>query len=473
MIRLPVFILEPRASVMASVAHSLEKDPQVEVFALQTAAEVEQWVHSSVKKAASDQSLLLVYAPDARVLVKHLTVVRSLISRPTLRKIQSVLLLKKEILNDQVKVPGLIQAGFHEVVTDEVSEQTYLAIVLKKVEELKAILAGQKFLVASSLFSYNLSDASESAASGEWDFVSPLGANSKLNYYAYISDEVRTGRATYVRSLPKYWIFVGEKAPSLSIEGPSEGEDWIFVGGEPQCFDKYSLLPSQVQTYLRDFKPSPLSAEQIERRTKKKEKKRAPDFQIEVAAVSAKKRIFENTSGLNEEEKKRAAQVMEALGPISKNVKASRLLEADGVENLGPLGVHAQEPPGPTVSALALAFLASELIRRLNRDEALMKYCAYVSASCGGLHTEVWSESNGVAKCLGTHDGTQGSLEELVPIFAHEAKLYGEQVVGAPIVSLDGTKCLGVLMLRGDGVETVPPEYVSSAGEMLRGFLEG
>lgn len=464
MIRLPVFILEPKSPVMVSVAHTLGKDPQIELFTIQTPAELEQWMHATpTHQIQSDHSLLLVYAPDTRVLVKHLTVVRALLARPSHRKIQPLLILKKDILNAQVKVPDLILAGFQEVVTDEVGEQAYQTLVARKVEALKTITSNREFSVPAPQLS---------ADPGDWDFVSSLGSHGKQNYYIYIADEVRTGRVAYVRALPKYWVFIGEKPPVWSLEGVTESGDWICVGGVPQVFEKYGLLPVQVQAYLRDFKQTPLTAEQVERRVKKKEKKRAPDFQIEMTAVAAKKRIFENTSELTEEEKKRAAQVMEALGPISKSVSASRATEPEGVENLGPSGVHAQEPPGPTVSALALAFLASELMYQASKEQALTKYCAYVSSSCGGLLTEVWAEAGGVSKCLGTSDGSPGSLEELIPIFSDGAKLYGELVVGAPILSLDSARNLGVLMLRGDGVETVPPEYVASAGEMIRGFLE-
>ena len=141
-------------------------------------------------------------------------------------------------------------------------------------------------------------------------------------------------------------------------------------------------------------------------------------------------------------------------------------------------GIFAAEAPGPTLSKLALALLASELIARRGVDlrSRSDRYCAYLLASFGGLRAELWvrnaRDSGDTWVCFGTPDGTAGQFEACVQA---GAGLRTHEALPARIVEIRPAlqDPIGILVIVGRGAQKVDVSYAEAAARFAVGLAFG
>ncbi len=208
----------------------------------------------------------------------------------------------------------------------------------------------------------------------------------------------------------------------------------------------------------------------------------APPFRArtDLAAVQAPA-LAEDTSLDDLEDEAPVAEAGdEAVSAASVDEEPAQEVEKSTAElPSGPQSVAATQPPGPTLSPLALAFLLSELMNREGVDISWMshRYCTYLSASCGGLRAELWvCGANGKAwSCAGTPDQEAGWWEGPASGAAglSQAKTAAGDSVPVLVTQIRaGTSApLGALVLSGQGAEKVDPKYAQAAVRMAYGML--
>lgn len=145
----------------------------------------------------------------------------------------------------------------------------------------------------------------------------------------------------------------------------------------------------------------------------------------------------------------------------------------------GPIAVRAESPSGPTLRPLTIAFLMSELLAKhqMKRTWIAQRYCAYVSSSCGGLRAELWVVQNGEWVCAGTSDENEGrgglaldQVKEGARLRAAEGSSGAVMVAGIAETS-GGGSVVGALLMDGEGIESLLPQYIDAVSQMARGLL--
>ena len=134
----------------------------------------------------------------------------------------------------------------------------------------------------------------------------------------------------------------------------------------------------------------------------------------------------------------------------------------------------ATDPSKPSLGAIALASLISELVMRRDTSGEMIarKYCDYLSKACAGIRTELWVRlAEGPWLCIGTNSGDKGrcALSELERCLAAEAPIAEPGFVGASVHGPSGAR-IGVLVVIGDRAEKVPTPWVAAAAQMTCGL---
>ena len=139
----------------------------------------------------------------------------------------------------------------------------------------------------------------------------------------------------------------------------------------------------------------------------------------------------------------------------------------------------APDPAHPSLSAIALAALMSELVirREMSRPDAARKYCDYVAKASGGMKVELWDRVAFVGDrqwdCVGTDSGAAGSRLDAVEKLKSEPKLIEEGLIVVPIyLTASQGVAGGALVICGTGAERVPMDWVQAAGRMTVGLLK-
>jgi len=137
--------------------------------------------------------------------------------------------------------------------------------------------------------------------------------------------------------------------------------------------------------------------------------------------------------------------------------------------------IFAAEVPGPTLSALALLFLASELVARREGDlrSRCDRYCAYLTASFGGLRAELWIlvPEQGWT-CVGTPDRQPGLYRECARV---GAGLRALKSIPMRIVEVRPSlqDAIGILVIGGRGAQKVDINYAQTAARAAVGLVFG
>jgi hypothetical protein len=150
--------------------------------------------------------------------------------------------------------------------------------------------------------------------------------------------------------------------------------------------------------------------------------------------------------------------------------------------------IFAPEAPGPTLSALALMFLASELIaRRMGtiRDRC-DRYCSYLHASFGGLRVEIWApipaSPDGMGAdsdlvqgwaCVGRSDvASKQRFETVARMGAGIRDCDGEPVFVVEVrPSLQNP--IAMLVVGGNGAQKIDPAYAHVVARAAVGLVLG
>jgi hypothetical protein len=136
-------------------------------------------------------------------------------------------------------------------------------------------------------------------------------------------------------------------------------------------------------------------------------------------------------------------------------------------------GIRAEGPPGPTLSPLALAFLMSELVndRSKSLSQGAERYCAYLSASCGGLQTELWYRGQAGWSCAATSEGVRKVHEAEASSVEQDpaTRFHGSDTLVAA-VRFRGQVC-GALVIHGAGTEGVKSDYAEAAARVACGLV--
>jgi len=252
---------------------------------------------------------------------------------------------------------------------------------------------------------------------GAWEEV--LGPADVQPYYVYVPSVLldSASKAPDVRTLEVYWCFVGVLPPRLDEAG--EALEWVFKGEEPVPYHKFKALPPVVQQYLLNrFAHVDLPAEL-------------------------------------------GGGAMDPAGGGSDS-----LLQID-------------IPVGPVLSPLTLAFLLSELEGRpgMERGELVRKACNYLSASCGGVRTELWVKPDGQEwRCAGSYDGTDGEFVGLIASVGAEPALLENGMVVVPVkvprADYDAPPSGALLMAPGEGVQA-DVQFAAAVGRIFSGLVQG
>jgi hypothetical protein len=125
------------------------------------------------------------------------------------------------------------------------------------------------------------------------------------------------------------------------------------------------------------------------------------------------------------------------------------------------------------LSPLALAFLMSELVsdRTKSLNHGASRYCAYLSASCGGLQVELWSKSATGWTCSATSEGAgKAHAAEASAVDSDPAtRLHGSDTL-VSAVRYKGQVC-GALVIHGNGTDGVKLGYADAAARVACGMV--
>lgn len=293
---------------------------------------------------------------------------------------------------------------------------------------------------------------------GIWEFVYAEPNGDK--YFLYLGVELLNSMAGDVKKFSPYWTYVGRQKPKI-VTRARKGKEWLFTRREPVKVPSFSDLPRTVQTFLleRTQADAEVNAGTGGRAGKARNKA--------LAASSPFNRALE-MSVPADFQKKSWDYVDEAEAQDDPNDFIDR------PDQVGPEGMRAQTP-APSLSPLALAFLISELMGKPGMENQIIleRYCAYVSASSGGLRVEVWINSNSDWVCAATHNGSGGEHTDVAEWESDRLGMSPGNVLIAPVswVRKTNQKLLGALTLSGEEIQLLPTPYAHAAGHMLQGLL--
>ncbi|MGE0616899.1 MAG: hypothetical protein AB7P04_14805, partial [Bacteriovoracia bacterium] len=136
-----------------------------------------------------------------------------------------------------------------------------------------------------------------------------------------------------------------------------------------------------------------------------------------------------------------------------------------------PKELAAPQPPGPSLSPLAIAFLMSELASKpdMNLDKIGVRFCAYLGASCGGIQARLWFKRGAEWACVGSSqpasEDSREWIDQVVAKQISQPQMLTERVFVCPVESD------AYLILNGEGAQLVEGKYLLGVARSLHGYL--
>ena len=232
----------------------------------------------------------------------------------------------------------------------------------------------------------------------------------------------------------------------------------------------------------RDGKPVDPADKKDDTETSNSEEKDPPADSAEATAEKLKKKLAEKES--TPEGSQEAIEA--AQKELAKKSRPEALLEPDSEKDPAeqsaeaPQLVGAKGPPGPSLSPLAIGFLLSELMGRVETEShyIIKRFCDYLAASCGGLRVDVYCGDKDNRQVVSSSVGEEpekdfaSELLKGLDLSGSEAQLIKDkdekQFLVAPVPGANG-----VVLISGDGVEGVEIDYVNAVSGMLKGAVLG
>jgi hypothetical protein len=360
---------------------------------------------------------------------------------------------------------------------------------------------------------------------GEWDYVTEKMNGNK--WFVFVVAGLSRGEIMDAAEIHEYWLYEGREAPELTLNR----KEWIFKDRSPQRYDDFSLLPKAIRDYLKDLEavpdpvapPAPASGgphgdlpskktgpkgEIVESIEGEVEANQPEPFIHGKSQPRAKKKgpngeeIEEIDEGPHEGETGFSGAIRRKLKRLEKDLPEGVIAAVQAVElSLSGSGIGALiessktregqtkrrqkaesdlkgSPDLPGLSPMALGFLVSELLCRVDMDcgWAAGRYCHYLSTALGDLRVEFW--------CLRGSDWIKVAHEGEGEREAQESMPRLESRVGqgeSPVWTVDdGQKVvavrdasgnvLGGLAVTGVNAARVPDAFMDANADILRGL---
>ncbi len=294
---------------------------------------------------------------------------------------------------------------------------------------------------------------------GGWECVGAEGESTGKRY-VFVSAEIESGSLARVEDGAPFWTYLGVQKPSIT----QDRKEFVFRDRRPERLQTFADLATPIQTHLRGRIPAQRvirshlgeTSRTFAKAIRKRVELKGDSVPGAIAAVSAVELAMRPTGT--------------RLGGAESQGAPTRLRD-----------FAASVPPGPTLGPLAIAFLVSEVLssRRLPVREMVRRTCIYLSASCGGLHVEIWRLEEGKWNCLGASDGSPGRLGSSI----EEGEKFRQGPADRAYWARD-SRCrlawvwygesaqpFGAVLLAGEGAELVTENYAAAVATMTTGLL--
>ncbi|MCC7440883.1 MAG: hypothetical protein IT285_04585 [Bdellovibrionales bacterium] len=358
---------------------------------------------------------------------------------------------------------------------------------------------------------------------GEWDYVMEKMNGNK--WFVFVIAALAKGEVPTAEEIRVYWLYEGRGAPELT----DDRKEWIFQDRSPKRYDEFTALPKSVRDYLGELESdeggndAAVLREMLDRyadaqpkagsvdRMEEPEDKTPADLEINLPKAGAKggprgsggadeasladveaKPQEQGLGGvIRKKLRKMESELPEGVVAAMKVVELSLQNSGIGAVLESVRGGESREkaktqaasdlkgsPARPGLSAMALAFLISELLSRVDMDckWAAGRYCGYLSTALGGIRTEVWAlRGNGWVRVACEGDGDREGEKAVQELTSRASRgepavwlVDGEQKTVA-VKSPEGA-LLGAVVITGVDAGEASDAFLAANAEILVGL---